>query len=50
MVANVRSRPLYAELYHWYNKGSERNCLGACRQLILDHARGDVLEIGSGTG
>ena len=45
-----KSHPIYAALYDRLNLRSEQTWLGEIRQLALQHARGRVLEIGSGTG
>ncbi|NUT91640.1 MAG: class I SAM-dependent methyltransferase [Saccharothrix sp.] len=50
MTNSVRSHPVYAAVYDRYNRGAERTWLGEARALALSHARGQVLEIGAGTG
>jgi ubiquinone/menaquinone biosynthesis C-methylase UbiE len=48
-IKNIRSY-LMAKSYDFLMKGTEQRCLGAWRKEILASARGQVLEIGAGTG
>ncbi len=50
MKSPHKSHPVYAALYDRLNLKSEQTWLGEIRRLALQHARGRVLEIGSGTG
>ena len=50
MKTRQTSHPIYAALYDRLNLRSEQTWLGEIRRLALQHARGRVLEIGSGTG
>ena len=50
MAATVRSHPIWAAWYDRINLKSESTWLGESRRLVLAHARGRVLDIGTGTG
>jgi ubiquinone/menaquinone biosynthesis C-methylase UbiE len=41
---------LFAALYDPFMRSAERACLSGWRAELLEHARGEVLEIGAGTG
>jgi ubiquinone/menaquinone biosynthesis C-methylase UbiE len=45
-----RSHRIYASIYDRYNLGADLTWLGESRRLVLAQARGEVLEIGAGTG
>ena len=48
-IKNIRSL-LIAKTYDFAMKGAEQRCLAKWRKEILAAARGDLLEIGAGTG
>lgn len=49
VIKNIRSL-LMAKSYDFLMQGTEQRCLAAWRKEILASARGQVLEIGAGTG
>lgn len=46
----MRSHRIYASVYDRYNLGADLTWLGESRRQVLAQARGEVLEIGAGTG
>lgn len=46
----MKGHPIFAALYDTMSRGAERRLIGPIRQELLRGVRGEVLEIGAGTG